>query len=185
MDCSLPGSSAHGIFQARTMEWVATSSSRGSFWPRDRAHISCVSCIGRGILYHWATWEAWKMGLNDSKFYSLFSNWEVQEYIVNAAERSPQRFQRVSDSQTWEMPLAWSCILSTSQIFDVKASSKDTLVMLFKQCGLMVGSPESRVRPMGGQVCDLGWARKPLWASVSSAVKWNSISTNLSGCCKD
>lgn len=96
------------------------------------------------------------MGLNDSKFYSLFSNWEVQEYIVNAAERSPQRFQRVSDSQTWEMPLAWSCILSTSQIFDVKASSKDTLVMLFKQCGLMVGSPESRVRPMGGQVCDLG-----------------------------
>ena len=30
MDCSLQGSSVHGIFQARTLEWVATSSSRGS-----------------------------------------------------------------------------------------------------------------------------------------------------------
>ena len=35
MDCSPPGSSVHGIFQARTLEWVAISSSRGSSWPRD------------------------------------------------------------------------------------------------------------------------------------------------------
>ena len=54
-DCSLPGSSVHGIFQARTVEWVANSSSRESSWPRDRAHISCVLCIGRQILYHCAT----------------------------------------------------------------------------------------------------------------------------------
>ena len=55
IDCSPPGSSTHGIFQARILEWVATSFSRGSSWPRDQAHISC---IGRQILYHWATWEA-------------------------------------------------------------------------------------------------------------------------------
>ena len=36
MDCSLPGSSAHGIFQARLLEWVAISSSRGSSRPRDQ-----------------------------------------------------------------------------------------------------------------------------------------------------
>ena len=43
MDCSLPDSSVHGIFQARVLEWVAISSSRGSFWPRDWTHISCAS----------------------------------------------------------------------------------------------------------------------------------------------
>ena len=36
MDCSLPGSSVHGIFQARVLEWVAVSFSRGSSQPRDR-----------------------------------------------------------------------------------------------------------------------------------------------------
>ena len=50
-----PGSSVHGILQARILEWVAILSSTGSFGPRDWIH---VSCIGRRILYHWATWEA-------------------------------------------------------------------------------------------------------------------------------
>ena len=43
-DCSPPGSSVHGILQARILEWVATPSSRGSFWPRDRTGVSCISC---------------------------------------------------------------------------------------------------------------------------------------------
>ena len=34
------------------------SFTKGSSWPRDQTHISCVSCIGRQILYHWVTWEA-------------------------------------------------------------------------------------------------------------------------------
>ena len=55
MDCSSPGSSVHGILQARILEWVAISSSRGSSRLRDQIHISC---IGRRVLYHWATWEA-------------------------------------------------------------------------------------------------------------------------------
>ena len=42
MDCSPPGSSVHGILQARILEWVANSSSRGSSWPRDWTHISCT-----------------------------------------------------------------------------------------------------------------------------------------------
>jgi len=57
-DCSLPGSSVHGILQARTLEWVAISFSRGSFWPRDRTHVSYVSCTDRWALYHCATWKA-------------------------------------------------------------------------------------------------------------------------------
>ena len=58
MDCSLPDSSVRGISQARILEWVAISSSRGSSPPRDPTHISCVSCIGGWILYCWATYEA-------------------------------------------------------------------------------------------------------------------------------
>ena len=42
MDCSPPGSSVHGIFQARILEWVAISFSRGFFQPRDRARVSCM-----------------------------------------------------------------------------------------------------------------------------------------------
>ena len=58
MDCSLPGSSVHGIFQARILEWVAISSSRGFSLFRHQTCISCISCIGRQTLHHWATWEA-------------------------------------------------------------------------------------------------------------------------------
>ena len=42
-DCSLPGSSVHGIVQARILEWVATSFSRGSSWHRDGTWVSCIA----------------------------------------------------------------------------------------------------------------------------------------------
>ena len=49
--CSPPSSSVHGIFQARILEWVTISSSRGSSWPRDQTCFSYISCIGRWILH--------------------------------------------------------------------------------------------------------------------------------------
>ena len=51
VDCSPPGSSVHGILQARIPEWVAMPSSRGSSQPRDWTYVSHVSCIGRRALY--------------------------------------------------------------------------------------------------------------------------------------
>ena len=42
MDCSLPGSTIHGIFQAIILDWVAISFSRRSSWPRDRIRVSCI-----------------------------------------------------------------------------------------------------------------------------------------------
>ena len=48
MDCNLPSSSVHGMFQARIiLEQLAISFSRGSFWPRDWTHTSCIACTGR------------------------------------------------------------------------------------------------------------------------------------------
>jgi len=52
MDCSPPGSSVHGILQARILEWVTISYSRGSSQPRDQTDISCGSCTGRWVVYH-------------------------------------------------------------------------------------------------------------------------------------
>ena len=76
MDCSSPGSPVPGILQARILEWVAMPSSRRSSQPRDR---TCVSCIGRRVLYRWATREAptciilaqllCKLGINISILY--------------------------------------------------------------------------------------------------------------------
>ena len=63
VDWSWPGSSVLGISQARIMEWAAISPCRGSFRPRDRTH---VSCIGKQILYHWATWEVLEAGSNEA-----------------------------------------------------------------------------------------------------------------------
>ena len=51
MDCSPAGSSVHGIFQARILEWVVISYFRGSSRPRDQTRVFWVSCIDRKILY--------------------------------------------------------------------------------------------------------------------------------------
>ena len=45
MDCNLPGSSVHGIFQERVLEWVAISFSGGSSQPRDQTQVSHI--VGR------------------------------------------------------------------------------------------------------------------------------------------
>ena len=51
MYCSLPGFSVHGFLQARILEWVSVSSSRGCSQPRDQTRVSYISCIGRQGLY--------------------------------------------------------------------------------------------------------------------------------------
>ena len=55
MDCSMPGSSVHGVLQARTLEWVAIPFFRGSSQPRDQTLVSCIA--GRFFTI-WATREA-------------------------------------------------------------------------------------------------------------------------------
>ena len=54
MDCSPADSSVHGILQARILEWVALPTSRGSSWPKN---WTCLSYIGKWILYHGASTE--------------------------------------------------------------------------------------------------------------------------------
>ena len=58
-DCNLPGSSVHGVLQARILVWVAMPSSRGSSWPRDLTHILYIPCIGSPVLYHLGSQYRW------------------------------------------------------------------------------------------------------------------------------
>ena len=77
-DCSPPASSVHGILQARILKWVAISFSRGSFWPKDWTHDSC---IGRWILYHWATWEAQSIQIHFTQKFHFYTSvlWNSQK----------------------------------------------------------------------------------------------------------
>ena len=67
MDYSLPGFSVHGILQARTLEWVAISFSRVSFWLLNRTRVPCIA--GRSFS-DWAMREAhfwlWSISLESS-----------------------------------------------------------------------------------------------------------------------
>ena len=86
MDCSLPGCSVYGIFQARILEWLAISFSRGSSWPWDGTCISCVPCTGKQILTSWATGEAWN-GLPYCKY--------VRNYFCSSGKKQKQNIEVV------------------------------------------------------------------------------------------
>ena len=70
-----------GFFRARVLEWVAISFSRGSSRPKDG---TCVSCIGRWFLYHWATRKTLMSQLNQNNQKSScdFQPWN-QVYLYN------------------------------------------------------------------------------------------------------
>ena len=96
MDCSLPGSSVHGISQTRILEWVAIPFSRRSSQPRIQTHISCIACISRQVLYHWATWEAcykqdWGLNLHPGLWAAvskLVCTWELPVEIKKKKKKS-------------------------------------------------------------------------------------------------
>ena len=93
MDCSLPGSSVHEILQARILEWVAISFSRGSSQPRDQTR---VSCIGGRRFNLWATREAHslssshvQMWVLDHKEDWVLKNWRYRTVVLEKTLESP------------------------------------------------------------------------------------------------
>ena len=72
IDCSPPGSSVHGIFQARTLEWAVISSSRGSFAPRDQTQVSHIA--GRFFTV-WAPSENPEKQVNELSLTSPMVQW--------------------------------------------------------------------------------------------------------------
>ena len=74
MDYSPPGSSVHGIFQAGILEWVTISFSKEPSWPRGR---TCISSVGRQVLYPWATWESPGSSDGCTELWCVYWNWNV------------------------------------------------------------------------------------------------------------
>ena len=105
MDSSPPGSSIHGILQARILEWVAIPFSRGSSWPRDR---TWVSCIAGWFLTIWAT----KRRLNTKELMLLNcgageDSWDSKDVKpVNPKGNQPWLFIGRTDAEA-EAPMLW------------------------------------------------------------------------------
>ena len=87
VDWGLPGSSVHGIFQARILDWVVIPFSRGSSWPRDRTRVSCICLL---------LWQAYSLPLchlGSSKYRpnSLlsFTSFLLCNWIMNGDSENP------------------------------------------------------------------------------------------------
>ena len=140
MDCCLPGSSAHWVFQARILEWGATPFSRGSSQLRDQTR---VSCIGRRILYRRATREV-QSSAEDSYnkgFCFFFFNfyfavigkyaitlWKMSSHMREKAALLSPRIQLISGLLYLPYPAGHSSHLSTHfQIHIIFPSRKNLL----------------------------------------------------------
>ena len=120
MDCSLLGSYVHGIFQARILEWVAIFYSRASSRLRD---WTCISCTGRRILYHWATWEGFNQGSSNlihtvtetarttahEYLCFLISTTAIQHFSAASVVR------RSHGTQFWPMKCGWKWYMPLSE----------------------------------------------------------------------
>ena len=144
MDCSLSGSSAHGIFQARVLEWGAISYSKGSSQPRDGTHISCLpalsgrflNCSGEMINPDWLNlerhipswnWRAaeWEWGANNCSLFlcQIYRRPEVSGCKFATANQS-------AETETAEAPEA--CYLDNELVRarSCLQSPKDALQLL-------------------------------------------------------
>ena len=125
MDCSPPGSSVHGISQARILEWVAISSSRGSSATQG-SNLCLLYC--RQSLYQWVTWEAHLvclcLNINTPKHCSWEGNGNPLQYscLESPVDRGAwwAAVHGVAQSQTWLSYLA--CMHALAKVIATHSS---------------------------------------------------------------
>ena len=117
MDCRLPGSSVHGILQARILEWVAIPFSWRSSWLRNQIQVSCI--VGR-FFTSWATTEAACILVNKIYHKSLFSVQltdlliDIENYIMETCRAMLHLLQFRAGIVKMGFPctaMLWSCII--------------------------------------------------------------------------
>ena len=115
MDCSLPGSSVHGILQARILEWVAISFSRGSSQPWNRTHVSCIA--GR-FFTDWARREALFELLPIEKFSTINIMENTSRVIISPSSCILNLGWSLASVNIWFLlPAEWGCM---QEMFQVK-----------------------------------------------------------------
>ena len=114
MHCSPPDSSDQGISQARILECVAISSTRGSSQPRDQTHISCVSCITGRFFTWWAIREAlyiFILPVEPDSYQPRSISWARSD----SEDTWPRHLQGPQDSSGPPVPLTVLGLTSTSE----------------------------------------------------------------------
>ena len=106
MNCSTPGSSVHGVLQARILEWVAISSSRRSPQPKDQTSVFCISSIGRREACHLGS----SLMAYDILFWSISPEWntvpDTKQGKLFKADIPPS-WLRDQGSQTLPLYMLW------------------------------------------------------------------------------
>ena len=116
MDCSLRGSFIHGIFQARVLEWVAISFSRGSSRPRDRTWVSHIASRWFYHLSHQGSSPANGNPLHIGNQFHLL----CQSYSMGCC--------RVREDYELELSGKWSWDQLVMSVNGVQCRSRDTRV---------------------------------------------------------
>ena len=150
MDCSPPGSSVHGVSQARILEWVAMPFSRGSSQPRDRTWLCCIS--GK-IFTIWAELE---------RLMNNFGNILVFSQLA---------WHMLSEFEVFDL---WGALwnLELSSAF----ASRSLTVKTWEKALLLTGQPSVRLI-RGGILCSsqaIRWADWTLHCRQSSPRKYDS-----------
>jgi len=170
MDCSLPGSSTHGILQARILEWVDTPISRGSFQPRDRTQVSYIA----GVFFtSWATMEAQIDWVSSVQFsHSVVSNslWlhGLQHTRPPCPSPTPGAYLNACPSCQWCHPTISSSVVPFSSCLQsFPASGAFPMSQFFTSGGQSTGvSASASVLPMNIQ--DWFPLRLTGWISLQS-----------------
>ena len=117
MDCSLPGFSVHGIFQARILEWVAISFSRGSSPLRDQTQVSHISGTCFYPLSYQGSWWYWELDYKESSTPKNWCFWTVllEKTLESPLDRKEIQLVNPKGNQSWifigrtdaEAPILW------------------------------------------------------------------------------
>ena len=155
IDCGLPGSSVHGILQARVLEWIDMPSSRGSSQPRDQTHIGYVSSIVGWFFTTSTTWEAPT---------SLFNSVQLLSHVPLFATpwtAARQASLSVTNSQSPPKPMSIASVMPSNHLIlchplfcpqSFPASGFFQMSQLFTSGGQSIGvSASASILPMNTQ----------------------------------
>ena len=177
MDCSPPGSSVHEISQARILEQVAISFSRGSSWPRDQTY---VSYIGRGILHHWVTREAGPWAWKSIKWISSWPKLSDDRQVSTRGERADSGDRNDTGAGGWEVGGGW--LLKGRRILSYIQSRYVTVIKGREKTDANCWMVFYLQVPFSCLLASLylKWPREPFWLKKTFICKTEHLRTSVS-----